>query len=485
MSEEFSYIRNRISEYRKSELLKFSFNILERNKENKTFPIWYVFTLIKWVLIYGEKKYPSKELNEDKFIKLLNQVTDFNKEHISYFIKQKGKLLRAFQILYYQQFYLQKQPHISKLYCQAILFYEDTGRKYNINNVFEEKTGLTVIDFLELIKYFYCHVYIELLSSEWRFYGYFPEDVLQAISEIVGAEKVQKFIDLLTLTSDNAKSNALNYRNQVKNENLQTMEMTFLTLSPFIYLDNKLKLIHKRLFNYTFHYFIYDFLKSNDEQFTTEFGYRLEKYVELGLRELQLAYKSENQLRSVLPKTSNVVDFMIEGECIYIECKASEINPHAAINPTDDNINTALKKTLLKAYFNQLCNVSKELSPESENWGIIITYKEYYWSHFVDLFELSDTDTVNGANVEYMPPENVFIMDIEAWEYLLCVVKQKSISIRDILQAAKTKNSNPETRVALFKQHLEIHEIEHMTLDYLDNAEQYFKKLSNENHLSE
>lgn len=471
MPEDFKYIRNRIQEYRSEDLLYFCFTTLDKHVIN--YPIWYIYTLIKWTLIYGGKQYPPKKLSQDKFYKLLNQVANFNEEHISSFIKQKGKLLRAFQILSYQQFYLQKTPHISKFYTQSILFYFNPGRKYNFNYVFEEKTGLSVIDFLKLIKLFYCQIYIEQLSSEWRFYGYFSNDFMLAASELIGIEKVQKFVNLLTLTQENAKSNAMNYRYQVNNVNLQTMEMTFLSLCPFIYWDDQLKLIDKRLFNYTSLYFIYDYLKSNNDQFTTEFGHRLEKYIELGLKELQLSYKNENQLKSVLPQPSSLVDFMLEDDCIYIECKASEISPYAAINPTDENLSNALKKTLLKAYFTQLCRVSKELSPESENWGIIITYKEYFWSDFIELFELSDADLVNDNTTKHLPPENVFIIDLETWDYLLCVIKQYNLTIKSILQEAKTASVNKHKRPLFFKQHLDKYKIEHIKLSYLEDVEDY------------
>jgi hypothetical protein len=250
------------------------------------------------------------------------------------------------------------------------------------------------------------------------------------------------------------------------------MEYTFMTLLPFRLAGKSLRLIHESLFNYSGKYFIYDFLKSNDEQFTTEFGKRLEKYVRLGLEEIYVKYKTESQLKKILPNNSSLVDYFIENENIFIECKASEIQAHVAINPEDDVIYQGLKKTFIKAYFSQLAPVAKKISPENENWGIILTYKEYFGGDFPDLFEIGNKYNEDISNVKFLPPENVFIIDLESWDRLIAIIKKEGITLKNILMKIKAANTDPATKKLLIRQHLEDYKIEFLELTYLKEAGQ-------------
>jgi hypothetical protein len=151
------------------------------------------------------------------------------------------------------------------------------------------------------------------------------------------------------------------------------MERTFFTIYPFLIFKGEIKLLHESVFNHFINYYIYDFLKAADENFTTEFGSRFEKYVELSLKEVKLKFINENELKKRLKVKSNLVDFYLEAYNVYIECKAIELQPIPLVNPTDEILYNSLKESILKAYFKQLVNVSKSINRKKENWGLIIT----------------------------------------------------------------------------------------------------------------
>lgn len=265
----FNYIRNRISEYRKQDLLQACYNILDR-RDDPMKPIWFVFLLMKWTYLYGEERYPSKDLTEKRFLNILNSILNLNQEHISSFIKQ-GKLDRAFNILDSQQFYLQETIHKEKFATQLKLFY-NLKSKHDINVKFEAKTGLSIFDFICLTQLTWLYINSDIIGSNtFNYAGHLSNVFLEAISQMTSIDKSNAFIKLLVLDPVNPNEDINNFKRSVRAEELQSMERTFFTLYPFQLFNYNIKVIHEKVFNYSANFYLYDYLKINDEAFTTEF----------------------------------------------------------------------------------------------------------------------------------------------------------------------------------------------------------------------
>lgn len=464
MENTFTYIRNRIREHSKQDLLLACYNLLDKTKNELT-PIWFVFLLMKWTYLYGGEKYPSKELTDAKFKKILNSISNFNEEHISSFIKL-GKVDRAFHIIASQQFYLQTSVYIEKFATQLKL-YDSLKGKYDINKSFTLKTGLSIFDFIFIMQLIWLYVNVDRLKlTSIEFRGNLENDFLLVVSEIVNIEKIRIFFKLLVLDPNFPFKDISNFKRSVRNEELQSMEMTFFTLYPLQLFNNKIKLVHKSVLNYSVNYYIYDYLKSNDDKFTTEFGRRFEKYIEFGLQEMKSEYLREVELKKMLPKHSNVVDFWSKNDNVFIECKAIEIQPYPSINPTDELLYNSLKDSILKAYFKQLLYVSSLLNNNEENYGIILTYKRFFWSHFVDLYDLGK-DKFAIKSTGCLPPENVFIIDVYTWDKLVSIIKEGKTTLIEVLQLAKRNNKESETKKQTFDMHLDTFNITQLNLSYL------------------
>lgn len=464
METDFKYIKNRIGEYKKQDLLEFCYDLLE-SKKDEEFPIWYIFIIMKWTYIFGGEKYPPKQLTQERFARIYNATSNFNQGHISAFLKDK-RADKAFQILYNQQFYLQKSV-TKEIYATQLKLYSKLKSKYDIEKSFKEKTGLSILDFLFIEQIVWLYINIkEAKIPNLYFDGFLEAYVLNMFSQIMTVDKIANFLSLLTLNPNNVNESISNFKHKLKTEELQTMEMSFFTMFPFQIYKDRIKLIHERIYNHTVNYYIFDFLKTNDEKFTTEFGYRLEKYIGLGLTEIAEQFKTETELKKILPAESKLVDFMV-GNNIFIESKATEIQAYPNVNPTDELIFTALESSVFKAYFEQLLTVSKTLNPNSENWGIIITYKELFWSHFTKLFDIGKDRYKTSSDYLHLPPENVFIIDIYTWDKVVQIVKDKKATLLEILQIAKKNNSSFDTSKQLFGMHLDIYYPMQLNLSYL------------------
>ncbi len=460
----FTYIRNRIREHSKQELLQFCYNVLE-DKRDEVKPIWFVFLLMKWTYLYGGANDSLKPLTPKKFSSILNYITNFNQEHITNFMKSGGSH-RAFQILYSQQIYLQTSVYKEKFASQLKLYTTISG-KYDIEKSFENNTGFKIFDFLFLMQITWLFTSFDRLENPTITYnGHLTNDFLKIASELTDVDKVNKFLQLLVLDPVNPNEKIKAFKRNLKNEELQSMERTFFTLYPLQYFNGSIKIIHLSVFNYSLNYYIYDYLKSVDEKFTTEFGRRFEKYIEHGIKELQYEYITENELKKQLPKQSKLVDFIIDSN-ILIECKAIELQAYTSVTPTDELIYNSLKDSLIKAYFQQLLSVSKIKNGDNENWGIILTYKKLYWSQFSDLYDIAQSKFDQNIETEHLPPENVFIIDIHTWDRIVNIINDEEKSLIEILKLAKQNNLNAATKKQSFDMHLDDFENNSLNLSYL------------------
>lgn len=461
----FESIKQNIQEYDPVEIILSCYNILDRHKE-KTLPVWSIFLLIKWTYQYSIAKDSYKPLTDKSYSELVNSIYNFNQEHISNFIRD-GKVEKAFQILYHQQFYLQKSVYKQIFESQLKLYHSIKGR-YDIDNSFFTKTKLTVLDFLKISQVFWLYINIEILEGKGlKFNGHYDENFLNIVSELFGKEKISSYLKLLTLNPKDPVLDINAFKRGIQREDLQIVETTFFVMFPFQIVRGNVKLIHESVFKYTINYYIYDYLKSTDDNFTTEFGSRMEKYVGLGLKEMNINFKNEVELKKLLPKKHPIVDYYIPEQNIYIECKATELQPYPSINPLDDLLINSLKSSLFKAYFKQLIPVAKTITPDAANWGIIITYKELFWSRFTELYSVGKDKYSSSKDVSHLPYDNVFIIDLYTWDKIVQIIKDNKATLLEILKVAKDNNSKPETSKQLFNMHLDIYNIGVLDLEYL------------------
>lgn len=471
----FNYIRNKIRKCSKDDLLYYCYSELD-NSRNKIKPVWYIFLLMKWTYVYGGDKNSPNKLDHQRFISLLNLVTNFNEKHISNFIKKK-QISKAFQILHSQQFYLQKTVYY-EIFTTQLKLYSTISGKYDIDKSFKKNTGISIYDFLHLFQLCWLYTNSTVGSSNPLHYnGYLSNDFIKLLDSYKSNEVARKFLFLLSIDEETSIVKIDEFRRQLRDQELQPMETSFFTMSPFQLFNGKLRVIHQGIMNYVANYFIYDYLKSNDEKFPKEMGSRVEKYVEFGLNEIKYNFIKEIELIKQLPKHSKVIDYYLPNENIYIECKAIEIPSYPLVNPKDELLYNSMKDSLMKAYFNQLLNIAKFMNSNGENYGIIITYKELFWSDFSELFEIGKNMHPNSNESHILPPENVFIIDLYTWDKIIQLIKDKKTTLLEILVNAKNDNKNPVTRKLLFSMHLDVYKLNKFNLSYLNEELEILKAI--------
>ncbi len=420
-------------------------------------------------------------MTEQAFVKIYKATYKLDEDYIGSIMRYGGFRI-SFQILHTQQFYLQKSV-IKETFASQLKIYTKLVHKYDINKLFQTKTGLSIEDMLCLLQTLWIIVfYANKVSDTIKYQGLVEKDHLQAMVELSGREKMEKFIKLLLIDPDNANEKIKTAPYSFNNEQLQSFERTFFTIYPLLAYKKKfIKVIHPGVLAHTINHYVYDFLK-REASFPEEFGHRIEKYVALGLVEIDSNYISEAQLRKRFGRDANVVDFALEDERILIECKAIELSPSLSVMPTAKALYSGLKGSVIKAYTEQMLSIAEQLgaSENQEYYGIIITYKEMYWSKFEDLFEVIKEKLPAELKTKILSPTNVFIIDLPTWDKIVQIIKDKKATLRQILAKAKMNNTDAKTTKMLFEMHLDEYNLEKLNLSYLTDElkymDTYFKR---------
>lgn len=460
----FNYIRNQIQQYKKDDLIDRCYLELEAKADQPT-AIWQIFTMLKWTFLYGGSSYPPKALTEDAFVKIYTATYKLDEEYIGSFIKYGFRTY--FQVLYSQQFYLQKKV-MKETFAMQLKLYTKLRSQFDIEELFKDKTGITVDDFLFCMQTLWITVfYGDQFSTLSKYRGFVENDHIQALITFRGEEVARKFLNLLMIDPENAGEKIKNAPYTLTKEDIQSFERTFFTIYPLqIYKKKYMKVVHPAVLAHAMNYYIYDILKQAP-LFSEEFGYRVEKYVACGLSEIAANFITEVELEKRLPQHSKLVDFTLENDGILIECKAVELSASTSVIPTKERLYSSYKDSIIKAYTSQMLGVVTKLTAHEDFFGIILTYKEMYWSKFEDLYDLVKDQIKETHDTSILPPRNVFIIDLLTWDKMVQIVKDGKATLREILQKAMENNSDPKTSKQLFNMHLDEYKLERFDLSYL------------------
>ncbi len=109
-------------------------------------------------------------------------------------------------------------------------------------------------------------------------------------------------------------------------------------------------------------------------------------------------------------------DYLIEKR-ILVECKATELIPWSAVNPTDKSLSQALKSSIIKGY-KQIIQTANLLNL-TDCIGIIVTYKDLKieGEDAVEEILQSRNNWFTEEEIKVMKDENFHILDIDKWDH--------------------------------------------------------------------
>lgn len=406
--------------------------------------------------------------------KLVKLIEEFESAYAIISFQTPKQTKQFFRIIAFQQFAYQDHYSNSIIDRQLVL-YSKLNYGFNISEEFKKLTGIGIIDFFNYCYFTYLYLYLDELGSQVKFNGRLNDDYFRYFIQKYSEDSLHRFLNLLTIK----KSDDFENLHKLKKEILQLYETNFFITKPFILFKEEYRIPHRSVFLQTVSYFVYNYLKSNSALFPDTFGNRLERYVELGIKETGLIYSTGSELKRKY-SLNKVADFLIEKD-ILIEVKATELHPRSGVSRSSEILQDDLRTSIVKAY-SQLLSTAYSIARNREWYGIIVTYKEMYlgfgpdaWEEFLkEPIELFINE--NQIELKILPPENIFFISISDWDWIVQALKDsKASSLKELLDKGKECNTSEDqqTKVFMMEQVLrKYYHVPQFNLSYLQEAHQ-------------
>jgi hypothetical protein len=471
---EFNEIKSAIRLYSRSSIVSHvleKLNHIQRTK-NFRFPAWKLLTLIKWAYLHTSDDNNKQKITWEKLEQIEKLIETFETEFDRLSFKEGATVKRSFRIMAYQQFSLQEGFINAYINRQIVLFRMLTS-SFDIETKFKELTQMDLGSFINQCYFTYLYLHMSKANGSVMDDGILGEDFEAYYYKQFSASELRQFLHLLT-----AKKPAdFDGVHKMTDERLQLFENDLFLIRPFLRFKGKYRLPFRPLYNLTMKHFLYTYLREVMPGFAEEFGNRLERYLELGMKETGMQYSGEGVLKKSYSLTK-VADYWIKPN-VLVECKATELKPRSGILRDPDTMARDLNSSIIKAY-KQLLATANAINPKIEWWGIIVTYREMYLGFGVDAWEEFMSEEMEQFNKEskielkLLPPENLFIIPIDDWDLIVQVVKDGKATLQEILAKARERNETD----SIFERPFMINQV----LDKYFSIEQYNLSYLNEAH---
>jgi hypothetical protein len=423
---------------------------------------WLVLLLVKWILIDDEFDAPGKKpIPREKRDKLLGMV--HNLGDVARHPLQFDHLHLFFRSIAYQQFLYQSGFSIDHFSRQSLLF---SGLPENslIGSTFRRHVGLDVQKFLDLSMIVLIKFVTEknsALSLDW----------FSSVRQSYSSSEIDCFLKSVALPFLESRK-SLRERDGRKRSGQEYYEQTPFIEFPLVRTAEEYVCIYPSVLYRCLEYFIYDHLKVwASQEFMAKFGPMFEEYVQKTIRYTGLPYVSEDLLKRELGPDGKLIDFLIvDGEAnIFVDAKAVEMSYQGKVSHLSEVIKDKTKNSVIKA-IKQAHDVLRRLQhhqsshpllrQRSQNYLIVVTFKELHLGNGLAFYESVATDAINEIHRAYsgypqIHPEDMYFLAIEDFDNFAELIAAGNIGLREGIERVKESDADPRTRKFGFGQHLE------------------------------
>lgn len=442
---------------------------------------WNLAYLIKQSWLHGGTNFPLRVLNEPRLNQLLNHIIDLEKTAADILLEENDnyawlKYLRAIANL---QFGFQRNLGSWNI-SRNLHIFARLPANHPIRTRYRESFGMDIQATIEL----FFGIYSWLNQSSYNY--------LFDVSELFRKtdytdETLEKFFSTITLSTTNIK--AYFEENQpVKNPVISYYEKTPLAQKPFLELSSGKHLCYsKKITQLCLSSFIPDQLRLlDDDQTIAEYSRLIERYLGDVLEETGIQFIRESQLKELFPK-SKVTDYLVStDECnIFIEAKAQELSQLVRVYSQNEKLTRGVRDSVIKGAiqgYELVTQIGKGgnqgIGMQDTNYLMIVTPTQYDLGPGILIFDefLQDSLSEHAEDVDLslIPPQNIFVMDIEEFEMFCVSVKNHSLNIAETLHSISERSTDPKGLMFHFGQHFDEHVAKDNTFPLLDKEFKQF-----------
>lgn len=456
----YKAVRNYYRKYPVGEVIDASIRYINQpkltNLEQLQLQPWLFLLLIKWC--FGDhlaNKHTSKTLTPQAFQELLRRLEEFSgTTRLPSDYESVALFMRAMAT---QQFDFQRDLAGQHFARQSLLF-GPLQENHSINVDFENATGLSILEYLELS----FMTFVRMIENDYS--RNVPLSHFNQLTPGYGAEKINNYVNLVSKNFDEMRRWVMDVDNASQRTPSRVFEPSIFSFYPFLRTNNTLISLHPQLFYRSTESFVYDTLGRLDRQkFMSKFGGIFERYVSDSLTRAGIPFRSEAELEQTYGTDGQKVDFLVDmdGANIFIECKAGATPIQGMVGHTMAMIADKIQNSALKAIdqAHDMLNKLEDDIKDRNNYLLVVTYKEQYLGNGKQLQNELATFAVNRILAKYqgqaiIPMENIYVLNISDLDFLLEIIRLGKIGLVEAIEKAKATDANPETKLFFFAQHL-------------------------------
>lgn len=469
--DEFKKIRTQISKYPKPAIFNICMDALSQvwnlhliDIYNKNLPNpMHTLLMLKWGLIYGEHpRMARKTFEAFEFSQLHNEIQKLLilekllKDDDSLAIP---KYTRA--IMSHQQYYNKKSGLYGLVLTETIL--NRIGIKYDCDTTLMNLCGLTIEEFT-----FLQFILATSISAQCKYRSY-SINYYKNLFEVFGREKVTNFFNYISCDINELETFVVADHKKIKYPEYESAILSSLYKKPLYRVDQTFFPYHTALIEANIEYGIYDILKGADsKRFCSPFGRGFEEYISLTLRNNDIKFKREDEIRKYTHRDS-VCDFMAEdtGSTVFLEAKSAEMYYLTRQNPQEEYLEQTLENSLISGYKQIITLIDflknrKDPTVEGKDlYGIIVTFKDLLlgfpdniWAEFMENFMSS---RLEKRIIENLPisPSKIFVISAYELDHMLAYARKYRKTLPECLQIAHERNSDRKKRTFFFHDNFE------------------------------
>lgn len=421
---------------------------------------WLGMLLIKWITL--DDHFPNRGAaipKQSDAIELLNRMLAMESvvrmpsdyPHYTIFLRN----------IAYQQFPYQLGFSSASFVRQYLLF-TDLPDSHRLRASFNKLNGVDIKPFLDLC-----------LGVLPRFFDgqaqTLPNGWLSPFVRNYGINAVTLFLDRMSTDLGHLRQRLMEDDDGQRRER-ERYEYSVLFETPLLRTEEGFLIIHKAMLFRRIEHLVYDMLKAdNASRFMDSFGPIFERYVERIIEYSGSNYQTEKTIKQLLGTDGNQIDFVIQEQKanIFVDAKAVDMTPKGMSAHRLEIILHRTKISALKAITQSYAvaakieaNPTEQLQLAENNYLLVVTYKALHLGNGNTYYEVIAKEKIDELIAQYeghelVPSSNIYFVTIEEFEIAAEMVRNRGFSFSQIIETAKAKDVDPQSRKFDFIQHLD------------------------------
>jgi hypothetical protein len=326
--------------------------------------------------------------------------------------------------------------------------------------LFHEKTGLDVVDFVDLTY----STYVAILNDEFTFgTGWF-----QPLRSSYGNACVDAFINSVARTYEELTIFCRALPDAREHRTSELYEFPLIKRFPLLRTGNVLQSWHPMVFYRGMEGFVHSVMSEAGAEYIERFSKVFEAHVVGEVKRTGLEYFDEKQLKGFVDGNLQVPDALISfpEANIFVESKAGLFDESVIVVGQSEILASktrALSKAIGQGWSASVGLRDTRRAPQQVldapiDYLLVVTNKELSASRGTtlrDMYPAGRLDYPNAQAEKYLPLQRVYFLSIEDFERLMQATSEKSVVLPVFLERCVKADGDPHTAVYYFDQHLE------------------------------